>query len=209
MATDNSDITETRWWWVRHAPSDAPKNRLIGRSDPAAYIDEALQPEIKALEQNLPTDAFWISSPLRRAIETCDAIRDGTRDLICAEFSEQNFGDWDGLSYDEISDRFPSEAETLWRNLASARPPNGESFEDVCARVSEAVKVLNTRKPSEDIVVIAHAGTIRAALAFALNISAESALKFQIDPLSLTTIDAIHLPQEETSWRINAVNIPT
>jgi alpha-ribazole phosphatase len=55
--------------------------------------------------------------------------------------------------------------------------------------------------PTGDAVLIVHSGTIRAALAVALDIAPESALRFAIDPLSVTRIDRL-----DNGWRIVAVN---
>jgi alpha-ribazole phosphatase len=46
-----------------------------------------------------------------------------------------------------------------------------------------------------------HSGTIRAVLAIALDLSPDAALRFVIDPLSLTRIDRL-----EGGWRVVAVN---
>jgi alpha-ribazole phosphatase len=51
------------------------------------------------------------------------------------------------------------------------------------------------------VILVVHSGTIRAALAVALDCSAESALRFVVDPLSLTRIDRL-----DGSWRVGAVN---
>jgi alpha-ribazole phosphatase len=50
-------------------------------------------------------------------------------------------------------------------------------------------------------VIVAHSGTVRAALAIALGIAPDGALRFKIDPLSLTRIDRL-----ETGWRVVCVN---
>jgi alpha-ribazole phosphatase len=51
------------------------------------------------------------------------------------------------------------------------------------------------------VVLVVHSGTVRAALAVALDIAAESALRFVIDPLSLTRLDRL-----ENGWRVVGVN---
>ena len=55
--------------------------------------------------------------------------------------------------------------------------------------------------PSGDVILVVHSGTVRAALAVALDLSPEAALRFIIDPLSLTRIDRL-----ERGWRVVAVN---
>ena len=55
--------------------------------------------------------------------------------------------------------------------------------------------------PSGDAVIVAHSGTVRAALTIALGIAPESALRFRVDPLSLTRIDRV-----ESYWSVLCVN---
>jgi alpha-ribazole phosphatase len=201
--------TVTRWWWLRHAPTDAPESLLVGRLDLPAAVEEA-HPDVQAMASCLPAGALWVSSPLRRARDTAQALfAAGIRpipELIEPAFAEQSYGLWDGLTYEQIEERFPEESEQLWRAPATMRPPEGESFADVVARVREAVLRLCVAHPGRDIVVVAHSGTIRAALALALDLSPDRALRMQVAPLSLTRIDLVNSAVD--GWRIEAVNLP-
>jgi alpha-ribazole phosphatase len=96
----------------------------------------------------------------------------------------------------------------FWLAPAHAVPPGGESFVDVIARVSAAVTRLNRTHPGRDIVAVAHGGSIRAALAFALDLDPEAALAFSIDPLSLTRLDHVDGPGAGHGWRVSTVNLP-
>ena len=57
-----------------------------------------------------------------------------------------------------------------------------------------------------DIVVVAHAGSIRAAISHALSGDARAGLSFKLAPLSLTRIDAIQR-DDNTWWRVGGVNL--
>jgi alpha-ribazole phosphatase len=84
-------------------------------------------------------------------------------------------------------------------DLAAHRPPQGESFTDLCARVSPALHAAAGQ--GGRIAIVAHAGVIRAALALALGSPAQG-LAFQIAPASLTRITAL----SGTDWSIGCVN---
>ena len=84
----------------------------------------------------------------------------------------------------------------FWRSPASNRPPGGERLTDQVARVAAGLTAL----PAGDVVLVVHSGTIRAALAIALDIT-DNALRFVIDPLSVTRIDRL-----DQGWRIVSVN---
>ena len=77
------------------------------------------------------------------------------------------------------------------------RPPGGESFIDMLARVGAAID----RIEGPEILVVAHAGPIRAALAKALDLTPAGALSLCIDPLSLTC-----LVRHSDAWLVEFVN---
>ena len=104
---------------------------------------------------------------------------------------------WTGRRHSDIARELGDAYEIFWRKPATNRPPGGENFEDQIARVAEGLAAM----PAGDVVLVVHSGTIRAALAIALGMPAESALRFVVDPLSLTRIDRL-----DRSWRIGAVN---
>ena len=76
------------------------------------------------------------------------------------------------------------------------------------ARVAAAVTRLSARHAGREVVAVAHGGVIRAALAQALDLDPETALRFCVDNLSLTRIDHI-VPGEggPASWRVESVNV--
>jgi alpha-ribazole phosphatase len=79
-------------------------------------------------------------------------------------------------------------AHRFWHAPAVVRPPGGESFADVMVRVAAAVQRISPGAAGRDLVVVAHGGSIRAALAHALGIEAERALGFAVDNCSLTRL---------------------
>jgi broad specificity phosphatase PhoE len=208
--------TVTRWWWIRHAPVTGHGGRIYGQEDyPADLSDGAI---FAALASLLPPDPVWVTSHLQRTRDTAAAIiaaraRAGAPDcLIEPDLAEQHVGAWHGLTHDELNARrgVAHDDFALWP--ASERPPDGESFLDVMARVGPAVTRLTAIHRGRDIVAVAHGGSIRAALAAALGIEAERVMSFAIDNCSLTRLDHIHdggvVGQERVCWRIVAVNLP-
>lgn len=183
---------ESQLWLIRHAPVDGPRGVIHDSDAPADVGDRAALLRLRLL---LPTPHAAISSPARRARETARAL--GLVADTDAAFDEQDFGRWTGRRHDDIRQDSEAAYDEFWRAPARNRPPGGESFVDQIARVEQGIAAL----PAGDIIVVAHAGTIRAALAIALELSPDKALRFVIDPLSLTLIDRL-----ETSWRVGAVN---
>ena len=202
--------TVTRWWWVRHAPVTDHGGRLYGRTDVSANTSE--RPRFEGLARALPEGAVWITSNLLRAHQTADAIADAGHAVperaIEADFDEQDFGAWHGLTWNEVaSERGRDLAHKYWVAPAHVTPPEGESFVDVIERASGAIVRRTARHPGHDIVAVAHGGTIRAALALALGLDPEHALAFSIDNLSITRIDHVEGPARGGAWRVAAVNL--
>jgi alpha-ribazole phosphatase len=206
--------TVTRWWLVRHAPVIGVNGRVYGQDDTEA--DTADEAEFKHLAGLLPHDAVWLVSHLKRTHQTASAIiaarvtETVPAPLITSDLAEQHFGDWQGLTYAELEARRDGAYHRFWHAPARERPPGGESFEDVVARVAGAMERITTAHAGRDIVAVVHGGTIRAALAVALGIEPERALGFAIDTCSVTRMDHFAVAPggttEGAAWRIVAVN---
>jgi alpha-ribazole phosphatase len=112
-------------------------------------------------------------------------------------FREQDFGAWTGRRHNDLVAVLGDAYRDFWQSPASNHPPGGESFVDQILRAAEGLAAL----PAGNVVLVAHSGTIRAALAVALDLNPEGALRFVIDPLSLTRIDRL-----DNGWRVIAVN---
>ena len=197
--------TTTRWWWIRHAPVINPDGLIYGQSDLEADLSNGNQ--FGQLSRILPEDAVWVTTTLRRARETARklAARVSPEPKFTEDDSlrEQAFGDWEGARWDDIPAK---ESETYWQDPARNRMPNGESFTDVVARVTATVERLNIDHRGWNIIAVAHAGSIRAAISHAIGGEPKAALSFQLAPLSLTRIDAIHR-DGEFWWRVSGVNL--
>jgi alpha-ribazole phosphatase len=184
---------EQRLWLIRHAPVALPKGII---HDPDAPADLSGGLAIAALRERLPAAATTFASPARRTVETAIAL--GLKPIQEPRLREQSFGAWTGRRHAEIEAELGAAYHEFWRAPATNRPPGGESFADQIARVGDCLKDL----PGGDAVLVVHSGTVRAVLAIALDLTPNAALRFVIDPLSLTRVD--HLPE---GWRIGGINI--
>jgi alpha-ribazole phosphatase len=212
--TDDSQVT--RWWWVRHAPVTVNLGCCYGQTDFPCDVTNIAG--FASLAKRLPTRAAWVTSPLKRTHMTAAALvaagLDGP-DLIPGpgvaiepDLIEQHFGEWQGIRYDELAARRGEAWHRFWLAPAHETPPGGESFVALMQRVHGAIARLNQRFAGRDILAVTHGGTIRAALALALDLAPETALAFTIDNLSLTRLDHIPGPGVGHRWRVGAVNQP-
>ncbi|MEI6984751.1 MAG: histidine phosphatase family protein [Rhodospirillaceae bacterium] len=198
----------TRWWWIRHAPVINHGGRIYGHNDVDADT-VSNQACFRALAAVLPVAPVWLVTPLRRTSQTLAALVGAMiTPEVEPELMEQNFGVWQGMTHAEILSQRGAEAHRFWISPACERPSSGESFVDVVARVRSATARLSARHRGRDIVAVAHGGSIRAALAVALGLDPEIALRFSVHNISLTRIDHIDLGSGGPAvWRVESVNV--
>jgi alpha-ribazole phosphatase len=183
---------ETFLWLMRHAPVAGVTGTIHAADAPADLGDRA---QLDAVRRRLPPDAASYASPSRRTVETARAL--GLEPELISEFREQDFGDWTGQRHDELAATGADAYAQFWSDPANARPPGGESFAEQVARVRLGL----SRIGAGSATLVVHSGTIRAALCIALDLTPQAALRFVIDPLSLTRIDRL-----ASSWRVVSVN---
>lgn len=209
MATAaNVKAPVTRWWWVRHAVVPNPEGRCYGQSDMDCDVsDHELFRHQAAL---LPRGAVWVTSGLLRAIKTADTLRahgaDGHEPVREPRFNEQHFGQWQGLTYADIAANH-GDNHLFWLGPPTNRPPGGESFVDLMERASAAILEINEAHKGRDIVAVTHGGTIRAALALAMGLGADAAVRFEAENVSLTLIEHYEQADPDHAWRIVFTNL--
>lgn len=162
-----------RLWLVRHASTSWTGRRWCGRTD------LALSPEGRAeavalasrLAPSLPPDLEIRSSPLRRAVETAQAIASqiasqvGAAVEIDVELREVDFGDAEGMTWDELLANLPDVASQLLTPDSEIDWPNGERTAEVRRRAAAALE-LAAQGPGPCLMVT-HGGLIRQLLAAA------------------------------------------
>lgn len=173
----------SRFFWVRHGPTHA--KTMIGWSDLPADLGDTAR--IARLAAHLPQDALVISSDLLRATATADALASGRERLDHdPALREIHFGDWELKGVDAVPDQ--AHLRAFWDRPGDVRPPGGESWHEVSARVNGAVARLRAAHPGRDIIAVAHLGVILTQLQQALDLSAYEAFGYRIDPLSVTEL---------------------
>ncbi|HKJ64367.1 MAG TPA: histidine phosphatase family protein [Desulfopila sp.] len=106
-----------------------------------------------------------LCSPLDRARESADILCrsiGGTAEEV-ADFKEISLGAWEGLTVDEVKDRFPGCYEARGLNLPGFRPEAGESFTDLLLRVWPAFEKA-AGLGHECLAIVAHAGVNQVLL---------------------------------------------
>jgi alpha-ribazole phosphatase len=208
--------TITRWWWVRHAPVTVNDGRCYGQTDlPCDVSNDAA---FTGLAKALPKDAVWVTSALQRThLTAAGIVRGGLPGpdpipgpgvVVEPDLNEQSFGEWQGMKYADIAAMQAEAYHRFWLAPAHKAPPGGESFVHLQERVTRTIRRLNETYAGRDIIAVTHGGTIRAALAEALDLDPEAALAFTIDNLSLTRLERFDGPALGHGWKVGVVNRP-
>lgn len=184
----------TEFILIRHAPA-VTHGRMAGRRDVAADCSDIAA--FAALRAAIGAVDHYRISPALRCRQTAQGLWPGAMPPQDTRLWEQDFGAWEDRPYADLPDLG---ALTL-TDLAAHRPPGGESFADLSARVLPALTEAATL--GGRVVIVAHAGVVRAALGLALG-RAELGLAFQVAPLSMTQILALPGGQ----WSVAGVNLP-
>lgn len=158
---------------VRHAKPAISSRIFYGQMDVPLSEEGRAQAEKVSELLNAFQFSRIISSDLSRSMETaaiiCDKI--GFDGGIEAAFGlrEVHFGDWTGLTWEQIEERYSGAFEKRLKNLPEFRPPNGETLLEVSERawrvMSDAIQ--NTEG---DVLMIGHGGVNRLLIARAIGL---------------------------------------
>ena len=161
---------------IRHTQTAADPGLCYGQSDIA--LADSFPDEMNDLHDKLPEfdeDCKVFSSPLTRCLQLAKTFSNTV--TADARLQELDFGEWEGKRFDDIE----ADKLRLWtENFVTAAPPNGENFEDLYRRTGSFWQELLAVK-TEQVLVITHAGVIRALLARALNLPLANSFQLRID----------------------------
>ena len=141
---------------IRHGLPDFPdgKGMCIGTTDIPMGQKGLAQAEQMA--KILPPVTAVFSSPLTRAVQTAQVI--GMPVTILPDLREMYAGEWDGLTFEEIRQRYPELYAARAKDLTIPLP-GSESYEDGIARFSAAMNAA-AETASGDFAVVAHGGIL-------------------------------------------------
>jgi broad specificity phosphatase PhoE len=159
--------TVTTLLLVRHGETDWNRDqRWQGHSDPP--LNERGREQARRLAATLdPPDRIY-ASDLARARETAAIVAERLRVPVTLDprLRERGFGAWEGLTMPEIQAQFAAD-HTRWRAGEGPGAADAEPFEAFADRVGSFLQEVLERHPGEDVLIVAHGGTIRVIHALA------------------------------------------
>jgi probable phosphoglycerate mutase len=131
-----------------------------------------------------------VASPLQRTVRTAEEVAavTGVPVLTDEGFRETDFGAWDGLTFAEVRERWPSEL-TTWLADPSVAPPDGESFDQVSERVTAALHRILAERAHQTVLIVSHVTPIKTLVAAALLAPPAALYRMHLDVAALCEID--------------------
>lgn len=177
---------------VRHALTvDNQKSRLSGHID--SSISEEGREQIDKITNYLKDfdiDKIYTTTSSR----TKDTVKKLSElksiEIIEKEsLKEISFGDFEGLTFDEIKDKYPKEFQDMIEKGYEYKYPNGESLIDSYNRVCIELDNIISNNDDRTILICSHGGTIRNIITYLISNSYKYHWNFKIDNGSVTILE--------------------
>jgi len=182
----------TRVFLCRHAETESSaQGRFCGALDVGlspAGVEQA-RALGAALADSEPSALY--ASPLRRARETAALVAEacGLGIVEAPGLAEIDFGELDGLTYEEADARFPDVYRSWLESPTTVRLPGGECLDDVRARARLVLAEIVDRHRDTSVAVVSHAGPLRVLLADALLAPDEALFRIAVDHASHSLVE--------------------
>ena len=186
-------LRPTQLAFIRHGEVEEAYLRVFG-----GRIDMNLSPRgheqaaslAKWLERQT-IDAVY-ASPMKRVQQTLAPFAGknkwSERAVMLDGLREIDFGDWTGLTWDAVQQKFGVSAFQWLTELERGGIANAENTRSYCARVQSCVSDMLQKHTGRNVAVFCHGGVIRAALAYLLDVNLPKMAGFEIDYASVTNV---------------------
>lgn len=181
-----------RIFLVRHGETQWNReNRIVGHTEigltPDGHRQVALLARALAAEK---IEAVY-SSPLRRAVETANAIAEqhGLGVVTDDALKEVDAGELDGIAIKEVVRRYGDFWEAWVKGTDSLRMPGGETIGELQSRAWSVVTRVVGAHPDGTIILVSHTLTILSILTTALGMPLEDFRRLRLSLASINTLD--------------------
>ena len=181
---------------LRHGEIESEgTRRFIGRTDPP--LSDRGRNQARFWRDAFSETGFAgiFCSDLMRSTDTARIISENRAEKPqpLADLREIDLGEWDGLAMAEVRKQHPDAWRKRGEELAAFRPPGGESFGDLQARVLRVFDRI-AEKNTGDVLIVAHAGVNRVLLCRVLSMDLAHLFRLGQDDACLNLIDTARRP---------------
>ena len=181
------------WYLVRHGESEWNHERRIqGHAD--VGLSDLGRRQVMLLSERMAgerIDAAY-ASDLSRAVETATGVLgERTVPLITdSDLREFSYGSWEGLTLEEVETRDPELfAARFTRGDSSFSAPGGEDSTDILRRIRRFTEgIVERHSPEENILVVAHGGSVRALAICLLGLPEEDFWRLRVGNAGVSII---------------------
>lgn len=173
---------------IRHGQTNWNlEQRFQGQSD--IPLNETGRKQAQALAERLTTEQFdaVYSSDLQRATETASIIRRSGFQPD-TRLREVHFGDWEGLTYNEIKAKHPEPLAAWEADIFKNAPPKGETLEGLAIRVQSMLDELHEKHDDQNILIVAHGGVLQTLICLALKLPPTMYWQFHLSTASISEL---------------------
>ena len=184
----------TRFYLIRHGETDWNKaGRYQGRTNIDLNAEGREQARLLGERfRFLPLDALYVS-PLNRAVETANEVArtTGITPVTDEHFIEINFGEWEGHTIEELSEKFGSAYTDFFKDPFDHPVPGEGSFQNAMDRAIEGFNILAERHKGQNVAIISHGGLLRVMLVGLLEMGDAFYRKTWMTNTSVTMLDVM------------------
>ena len=185
-------MSTTRLYLIRHGETEENRRGiLVGSTDvPLAETGREQAIALGKLARGLAVDAVY-ASPLQRAVETALLVfgREA-RILTDSRLRELHFGEWEGLSFAEIAEKYPELWGRWLKDWENTPIPGADSFPDFARRLLGCCGEILSAHEGGSVAIVSHGGCIRAVFAHCFSASPGAGYwQFKVENAALSEIE--------------------
>jgi broad specificity phosphatase PhoE len=202
-------MSATNLYLIRHAEVEPRYQRVFGGRIDMELSDNG-HTQAAALARYLNRHKFdaIYASPMKRVRQTLVPllVNGAPQPVVLPDLREVDFGDWTGLGWEEVREKFGVSAFEWLNQLERGTLANGETGETFRARVEPCLHQILRAHAGQNVAVVCHGGVIRMVLSILLSLPLSKLAHFEVDYASITQV-GIHPHKTEvqllnfTPWR--------
>ena len=178
-------VGATRIFFVRHGDTiDEETKKVYKGTIDIPLSDKGRQRLARAAEflSRFKID-FIYTSALSRCIESGRIIaeKQDAAFEIAPDFNELGFGLWEGLSFEEIRERYATELNLWLHDLESHTPPKGEPMRDAQRRAVNKFNEIAEKHRGQNVAIVSHAGVLRLIICSILDVKLQGMFRMGQD----------------------------
>ena len=190
---------------LRHGAVQAPstEKRFIGQTDlPLSAAGRRQARYWRDCLAKVPLSRI-VCSDLSRCLETARIIAANRCITVspCSGLREIHLGQWEGMSFRQVQQRWPDVFKARGSALSRFRPPAGESFFDLQQRVLPLFEQARDQQPN-NLLIVSHAGVNRIILCHLLGMPLENLFRIAQSYGAMNLMD-----RQADGFQIHALNL--